>query len=69
MCEECQDIHGKIERYRSLLTSRVPDDRALLEGLTELIDQLQALKIALHPDQANASAIAAERAPLLSKPF
>ena len=27
-------------------------DRALREGLEDLIDRLEALKVALHPDQA-----------------
>jgi hypothetical protein len=59
MCEECQAIDGKIERY-GLLTSRLREHLVLLEGLAGLIDQLHALKVALHPDQENAP-VAAER--------
>lgn len=50
MCKECVEINGKIERY-DLLASRV-SDRSLREGLEDLIDRLEALKVALHPDQA-----------------
>ena len=50
MCKECVEIDGKIERY-DLLASRV-SDHALREGLEDLIDRLEALKVALHPDQS-----------------
>jgi hypothetical protein len=47
MCEQFVEIDGKIERYR-LLASRTTDP-ALLEGIERLIEQLQALKMELHP--------------------
>ena len=50
MCEQCVEIDSKIEHYR-LLASGITDP-ALLEGIKELIETMQVLKAALHPDQA-----------------
>jgi hypothetical protein len=47
MCEQCDEIDKKIERYGILLASRVADP-TLVEGLNTLVDLLRDLKVALH---------------------
>jgi hypothetical protein len=49
MCEKCVELDGKIEHYKRI-ASRM-DDRAMLDGIKELIAGLQAEKAALHPEQ------------------
>jgi hypothetical protein len=49
MCEQCVEIDKKIERYRRL-ASRLTD-QATLDGIKQLIEQMQAQKVALHPEQ------------------
>jgi beta-phosphoglucomutase-like phosphatase (HAD superfamily) len=49
MCEKCVELDSKIERYQRM-ASRVTD-QPLLDGIKELIEQMQALKVALHPEQ------------------
>ena len=49
MCEKCVELDGKIEHYR-VLTSRITD-QPILDGIKELIEQMQAQKLALHPEQ------------------
>jgi hypothetical protein len=49
MCDKCVEIDGKIEHYRRI-ASRM-EDRAMLDGIKELIAGLQAEKAALHPGQ------------------
>ncbi|TAI66576.1 hypothetical protein [Bradyrhizobium sp. Leo170] len=49
MCEKCVEIDEKIEHYRALL-SRVTDQLAS-EGIAQLIADLLAEKVALHPEQ------------------
>jgi hypothetical protein len=51
MCEECVELDRKIEHY-GRLASRITD-QALCEKLKELIDQLLALKVALHQNTAS----------------
>jgi hypothetical protein len=52
MCKQCVEIDGKIQHY-DLLASRVTD-RTLLDGLQNLIELLQALKVALHSEKPTA---------------
>jgi len=49
MCEQCVEIDKKIEHYRRL-ASRLTD-QATLDGIKQLIEQMQAQKVALHPEQ------------------
>jgi hypothetical protein len=48
MCEKCVEIDKKIERYRVLIAGVT--DKLALDGLKELIDQMEAQKAALHPE-------------------
>jgi hypothetical protein len=49
MCDKCQELEKKIERFR-LIMERVPDAQ-LAEGITRLIKEAEAEKAALHPEQ------------------
>jgi hypothetical protein len=49
MCEQCVEIDKKIEHFHRI-ASRMTD-RALLDGIKELIERAKAQKTALHPDQ------------------
>jgi hypothetical protein len=49
MCEHCKLIDDRIARYR-LLSFRINDQQAL-EGIRNLIRQLEAEKEALHRDE------------------
>jgi hypothetical protein len=48
MCHRCVDIDAKIARYRRLANGI--NDRRMLESLTAFIADLEAEKIALHPN-------------------
>jgi hypothetical protein len=50
MCEKCVELDGKIDRYQRM-ASRMTD-QAMLDGIKELIERMQAQKIAIHPEQA-----------------
>jgi hypothetical protein len=49
MCEKCTELDSKIEHYR-FMASRIAD-QAMLDGIKGLIEQMQAQKVALHPEQ------------------
>jgi hypothetical protein len=49
MCVQCVEIDKKIEHYR-FMASRMTD-QAMLDGIKELIERLEAQKAALHPEQ------------------
>ena len=49
MCETCVQFDSKIEHYR-LLASQFTD-QPLLDVFKELIEGMQAQKLALHPEQ------------------
>jgi hypothetical protein len=49
MCEKCVELDGKIEHYQRM-ASRMTD-QAMLDGIKELIEQMKALKAALHPEE------------------
>jgi hypothetical protein len=49
MCEKCVEIDSKIEHYQRM-ASRMTD-QAMLDGIKQLIDRMQAEKAALHPEQ------------------
>jgi hypothetical protein len=51
MCEQCVEIDKKIDHYRSLSSGIT--DQATLDGIKKLIEQMQAQKAALHPEQAD----------------
>ena len=50
MCEKCIEIDKKIEHYR--VRASHTTDQPLLDGIKELIERMQAQKLALHPEQA-----------------
>jgi hypothetical protein len=50
MCDKCVELDSKIEHYRHM-TSRITD-QPMLDGIKELIERMQAQKLALHPEQA-----------------
>ena len=49
MCEKCVEIDKRLERYRRLLLGL--GDQVTVDRAKELIADLQAQKIALHPEQ------------------
>jgi hypothetical protein len=49
MCDKCVELDGKIEHYRRL-SAGITDQRTL-DGIKILIEEMQAQKVALHPDQ------------------
>ncbi len=49
MCDKCQELDKKIEHYRSLV-ARVTD-QLTNERVAKLIEEMQAQKAALHPEQ------------------
>jgi hypothetical protein len=50
MCDKCDKLDKKIEHYQSLM-AMVPDPLTV-ERVEELIKQMQAQKVELHPEQA-----------------
>ena len=48
MCEKCDEIDCKIERYRHV--QRTILDQITVDRAKELIDELEAQKAALHPE-------------------
>ena len=49
MCEKCVELDGKIEHYRRL-SSRITD-QPTLDGIKKLIEEINAQKAVLHPEQ------------------
>jgi hypothetical protein len=49
MCDRCEELDSKIERYRQL-AAKVRDP-LLTEGIGKLIEEMEAQKAALHPKQ------------------
>jgi beta-phosphoglucomutase-like phosphatase (HAD superfamily) len=49
MCEQCVEIDKKIDHYRQM-ASRMTD-QPLLDGIKELVERMQAQKVALHLEQ------------------
>jgi hypothetical protein len=49
MCDKCVELDSKIEHYQHM-ASRITD-QATLDGIKELIERMQAQKVALHPEQ------------------
>jgi hypothetical protein len=49
MCEKCIEIDQKIERYRKV--QRSIGDQVTVNRAKELIAELEAQKVALHPEQ------------------
>jgi hypothetical protein len=49
MCEQCEELDKKISHYRKLASS-LTDEPTLL-GMKKLIEEAEARKRALHPDQ------------------
>jgi hypothetical protein len=49
MCARCEELDKKIGHYREL-AARVCDP-LLTEGVGKLIEEMEAQKVALHPEQ------------------
>ena len=49
MCDKCSEIDAKIEHYQHL--SGWITDQPALDGIKQLIEQMKAEKIALHPER------------------
>jgi hypothetical protein len=49
MCDKCQELEKKIERYRRLAFSIT--DQLTIDRFNELIKDTEAAKAKLHPDQ------------------
>jgi hypothetical protein len=49
MCDECTKLDKKIEHYRKILLAI--GDQLTVERIKALVEDLQAQKAALHPDQ------------------
>jgi hypothetical protein len=49
MCEKCEEIDNKIERYRQIKRSIM--DQLTVDRTRELIAELESSKVALHPKQ------------------
>jgi hypothetical protein len=49
MCDKCNKLDKKIEHYETMLVSI--GDRVTVERLMALVEELQAQKAALHPEQ------------------
>jgi hypothetical protein len=48
MCEKCDEIDKKIERYRQV--QRTILDRVTVDRAKEMVTELQSQKAALHPE-------------------
>jgi hypothetical protein len=49
MCDKCDELDGKIEHYRMLALDI--SDRLTLEGITDLIKEMEAQKVQFHPER------------------
>ena len=49
MCDKCDELDKKIEHYRRILLSI--GDQITVERIDAMIADLQAQKVALHPEQ------------------
>ena len=49
MCDQCLELDKKIEHYERL--ARSINDRLTVDRLKESVEQMKALKVALHPEQ------------------
>jgi hypothetical protein len=49
MCNECVQLDKKIEHYRDIAAKIT--DQLTIDRIEKLITDLQAIKVALHPDQ------------------
>ena len=49
MCDKCEELDKKIERYRKIILGI--GDQPTVERIEALIGEMQAQKAALHPEQ------------------
>ena len=49
MCDKCVELDRKIEHYRKLASAI--SDRLTVEGIADLIKELEARKLKFHPEQ------------------
>ncbi len=50
MCEKCKELDHKIEHYERIRANI--SDQLTVDRIKELLEQMKAEKIALHPDDA-----------------
>jgi hypothetical protein len=63
MCSECIQIDRKIEHLRTLALRL--SDQQTLNGIADLIAELEAKKLALHPQQKNGPGTGGGSGPLV----
>jgi hypothetical protein len=54
MCDKCFELDGRIEQYRKLasaISNSAISDRVTIEGITDRIKEMEALKVQFHPKQ------------------
>jgi hypothetical protein len=49
MCDKCAELDKRIEHYRKMTLA--VSDQLTVERIKELIEDLQAQKVVLHPEQ------------------
>jgi hypothetical protein len=49
MCDKCDELDATIEHYRKLVTA--DSSRLALDGIADRIEELEAQKVHLHPEQ------------------
>jgi hypothetical protein len=49
MCDQCVELDKKIEHYEKIAGSI--SDRLTLDRIKQLVEQMKAIKAALHPEQ------------------
>jgi hypothetical protein len=49
MCDKCDELDGKIERYRKLVSAI--SDCLTLDGIADRIKEIEAQKVKFHPEQ------------------
>jgi hypothetical protein len=49
MCDKCAELDNRIERYRRVASSI--NDQLTIDRLKDMIADLEAQKVALHPEQ------------------
>jgi hypothetical protein len=50
MCERCNEIDAKIDHYRRL--AELITDKPALDGIDQLIAEMETTKASLHPDES-----------------
>ena len=48
MCDQCMELDKKIEHYERI--ARSINDQLTIDRLKELVEQMKAIKVSLHPE-------------------